>query len=140
MRSSSITNEYSPLKLGIGTYGTSNHRSTTLLVQAPNTPISSVTSIFTPFQFDLTRHCLRLQIVPGSNNAVAIELISTHIRRELANRAREFRCKITSEIKRNPSTSNPSQTAEEQSPNLHIIPQTPQLTVFRCTADQLIQY
>ncbi|KAF9778963.1 armadillo/beta-catenin/plakoglobin [Thelephora terrestris] len=66
-------------------------------------------------------------IVPGSNNNVAIELISTHIRRELTNRAREFRCKITNAIKPNPSTPDPSHIAVEQLPNLHIIPQTPQL-------------
>lgn len=66
-------------------------------------------------------------IVPGSNNNVAIELISTHIHRELTNRAQEFRCKITSEIRRNPPTPDPSQITVEQLPNLHVVPQTPQL-------------
>jgi len=78
--------------------------------------------------------CLPLQIVPGSNNAVAIELISTHVRRELTHRAQEFRGKITSEIKRNPSL-NPSQITVGQLSNLYIIPQTPQLKVLlRCAS------
>lgn len=66
-------------------------------------------------------------IVPGSNNSVAIELISTHIRRELTNRAREFRCEITNEIKGSSPIPDPSQIPVEQLPNLHVVPQTPQL-------------
>ena len=65
---------------------------------------------------------------------VAIELISTHVRRELTHRAREFRCKITGEIGRNPSTLNPSQVTVEQLPNLHVVSQTPQLQVLCCVA------
>lgn len=38
---------------------------------------------------------MAVQIVPGSENAVAIDLISTHIRRQLKDRCVHLRPKIT---------------------------------------------
>ncbi|KZT29873.1 armadillo/beta-catenin/plakoglobin [Neolentinus lepideus HHB14362 ss-1] len=68
-------------------------------------------------------------IVPGSDNHIAIELISTHVRRQLRERARRFRPKIVS---RRP-TGLPlpvelwSNSSEQTPSNLIVLPQTPQL-------------
>lgn len=67
------------------------------------------------------------QIVPGANNAVAIELISTHIRRQLAERAREFRPR-TAHLEPAPSAGLPPPQIENHK-NLFVLPQTPQLKV-----------
>lgn len=64
-----------------------------------------------------------LQVVPGSDNAVAIELISTHIRRQLNERAGQFRKQMAH---------NERLTfigEENNHPNLILLPQTPQLKV-----------
>ncbi|EPQ54243.1 armadillo/beta-catenin/plakoglobin [Gloeophyllum trabeum ATCC 11539] len=67
-------------------------------------------------------------IVPGSDNHVAIELISTHIRRQLHERARRFRPKMVS---RRPTGLSPPSTVmsnvSDRHPNLILLPQTPQL-------------
>ncbi|KDQ56971.1 hypothetical protein JAAARDRAFT_58450 [Jaapia argillacea MUCL 33604] len=66
-------------------------------------------------------------IVPGSDNHVAIELISSHIRRQLDDRTRRFRSKMA--LSRANSSTSISQLAFEQvgHPNLIVLPQTPQL-------------
>lgn len=63
-------------------------------------------------------------VVPGSNNAVAIDLITTHIRRQMAERAIHFRKLMFSqpiECCLSASDGNPV------SKNLIVLPQTPQL-------------
>ncbi|KAJ8588445.1 P-loop containing nucleoside triphosphate hydrolase protein [Rhizopogon salebrosus TDB-379] len=61
-------------------------------------------------------------IVPGSNNSVAIDLISTHIRRQMTERATHFRKHMASKtIECCLSDGNPV------SSNLIVLPQTPQL-------------
>ncbi|KAF9445468.1 armadillo/beta-catenin/plakoglobin [Macrolepiota fuliginosa MF-IS2] len=75
-------------------------------------------------------------IVPGSNNAVAIELICTHIRRQLQERSNQFRERIAiphQYIKSNSGSSTPPPTLEDL--NLTVLPNTPQvqgiLTILR---------
>ncbi|KAG1822020.1 armadillo beta-catenin plakoglobin [Suillus subaureus] len=63
-------------------------------------------------------------VVPGSNNSVAIDLISTHIRRQMTERARHFRKRMVSQsIECCLSTSDGSPVSK----NLIVLPQTPQL-------------
>lgn len=67
-----------------------------------------------------------LQIVPGSDNAVAIELLSTHIRRQLNERAGQFRKQMAS----TPVDERISIiVGDNENPNLVLLPQTPQLKV-----------
>jgi uridine kinase len=68
-----------------------------------------------------------MQIVPGSENSVAIELISTHIRRQLNERSNQFRQKMA--IPRLSGLSVPRCCLEDL--NLVVLPQTPQLKVGR---------
>lgn len=69
-----------------------------------------------------------LQIVPGHNNDVAIELISTHIRRKLQERSNQFRQKMAIPHRLSPSGSpHPDVGAEEL--GLTILPATNQLKV-----------
>ncbi|TFK50123.1 armadillo/beta-catenin/plakoglobin [Heliocybe sulcata] len=68
-------------------------------------------------------------IVPGSDNHVAIELISTHIRRQLRERARHFRPNM---VPRRPNdapvpTETSSNSKEQRHHNLILLPQTAQL-------------
>ncbi|KAH7909494.1 armadillo beta-catenin plakoglobin [Hygrophoropsis aurantiaca] len=63
-------------------------------------------------------------VVPGSNNSVAIELISTHIRRQMNERARHFRKAMASR------TIDGGLTLTEDTVeglNIVVLPQTPQL-------------
>jgi uridine kinase len=63
-------------------------------------------------------------VVPGSNNSVAIDLITTHIRRKMAERARHFRKHMVSQsIECCLSTSDGNPVSK----NLIVLPQTPQL-------------
>ncbi|KAG0696208.1 armadillo beta-catenin plakoglobin [Suillus ampliporus] len=63
-------------------------------------------------------------VVPGSNNSVAIDLISTHIRRQMTERARHFRKHMASQsIESCLSTSDGNPVSK----NLIVLPQTPQL-------------
>lgn len=71
-----------------------------------------------------------LQIVPGSNNAVAIDLISAHIRRQLQERANQFRQKLAIPrlyLAGSSGASTPESTLEDL--DLKILPQTRQLQV-----------
>ncbi|KAH7925492.1 armadillo beta-catenin plakoglobin [Leucogyrophana mollusca] len=63
-------------------------------------------------------------VVPGSNNAVAIELISTHIRRQMTERARHFRKNMAS--RHVDGCLNASDNSIEGL-DLIVLPQTPQL-------------
>ncbi|KAG1775910.1 armadillo beta-catenin plakoglobin [Suillus placidus] len=63
-------------------------------------------------------------VVPGSNNSVAIDLISTHIRRQMTERARHFRKHMVSQsVECCLSTSDGNPVSK----NLIVLPQTPQL-------------
>ncbi|KAG2131365.1 armadillo beta-catenin plakoglobin [Suillus clintonianus] len=63
-------------------------------------------------------------VVPGSNNSVAIDLISTHVRRQMTERARHFRKHMVSQsIECCLSTLDGSPLSK----NLIVLPQTPQL-------------
>ncbi|EAU85440.1 uridine/cytidine kinase [Coprinopsis cinerea okayama7 len=67
-------------------------------------------------------------IVPGSNNAVAIDLMCTHIRQQLQERSKRFRGKIAIPHLYLPSksgASTPESTIEDL--DLHIMPQTRQI-------------
>ncbi|THH33197.1 hypothetical protein EUX98_g984 [Antrodiella citrinella] len=72
-------------------------------------------------------------IVPGSDNAVAIELIATHIRRQLKDRSTRFRQQMADAGPRQslsvtPSgSSTPSSDDGEVCNHLIVLPQTPQL-------------
>ncbi|KAH9037867.1 armadillo/beta-catenin/plakoglobin [Lactarius pseudohatsudake] len=65
-------------------------------------------------------------IVPGQDNAVAIELISTHIRRQLEQRSRHFRRKMAESLKRSLSKGPPRELTIEEL-GLSVLEQTPQL-------------
>lgn len=65
-------------------------------------------------------------IVPGKDNAVAIELISTHIRRQLEQRSRHFRRKMADSLKRSLSKGPPRELTIEEL-GLTVLDQTPQL-------------
>ncbi|KAH9031067.1 armadillo/beta-catenin/plakoglobin [Lactarius hengduanensis] len=65
-------------------------------------------------------------IVPGQDNAVAIELISTHIRRQLEQRSRHFRRKMAESLKRSLSKGPPRELTIEEL-GLTVLEQTPQL-------------
>jgi uracil phosphoribosyltransferase len=75
------------------------------------------------------------QIVPGAENAVAIELISTHIRRQLKERSNHFREKMAT-----PRISG-KQLGLTNIDDLHltILPQTPQLKVAHLLSFSLIK-
>jgi uridine kinase len=76
-------------------------------------------------------HCF--QVVPGSNNSVAIDLITTHIRRKMAERARHFRKHMVSQsIECCLSTSDGNPVSK----NLIVLPQTPQLKVCPFTFNE----
>ncbi|ETW83025.1 hypothetical protein HETIRDRAFT_157190 [Heterobasidion irregulare TC 32-1] len=64
-------------------------------------------------------------IVPGKDNSVAIELISTHIRRQLEQRTRHFRRKMAS-MQRSISRGPPRPLTNEEL-GMVVLPQTPQL-------------
>ena len=66
------------------------------------------------------------QIVPGSDNTVAIELIATHVRRKIEDRSRYLR---TSLARIGPREMSPGDIKDQHFPNLTILPQTPQLQV-----------
>ena len=77
------------------------------------------------------------QIVPGHDNGVAIELISTHIRRQLDSRSRKFRRKMAASLKRSLTSdpTGPPRDLTEQELGLTVIEQTPQVKVrlfFTC--------
>lgn len=65
-----------------------------------------------------------LQVVPGSNNSVAIDLITTHIRRKMTERATHFRKNMASK-----SIECCLSDGIPVSSNLIVLPQTPQLKV-----------
>ncbi|EIN04896.1 armadillo/beta-catenin/plakoglobin [Punctularia strigosozonata HHB-11173 SS5] len=65
-------------------------------------------------------------IVPGSDNEVAIDLISTHIRRQLADRARSFRPHMVPSPSSASFASSPNNALEDK-PNFILMKQTPQL-------------
>lgn len=65
-------------------------------------------------------------IVPGHDNTVAIELISTHIRRQLDQRSRHFRRKMAASLKRSISRGPPRPLTNEEL-GLTVLDQTPQL-------------
>ncbi|KAI0049770.1 armadillo/beta-catenin/plakoglobin [Auriscalpium vulgare] len=65
-------------------------------------------------------------IVPGKDNSVAIELISTHIRRQLEQRSRQFRRKMAANLKRSLSQ-GPARKPSLEELDITILDQTPQL-------------
>lgn len=70
------------------------------------------------------------QIVPGQDNSVAIELISTHIRRQLKERTHHFRKKMAAKLQ--PSISRgPRKQLSDEELGLIVLDQTHQLKV--CT-------
>ncbi|THV07396.1 armadillo/beta-catenin/plakoglobin [Dendrothele bispora CBS 962.96] len=76
-------------------------------------------------------------IVPGSNNDVAIELICTHVRRQLQERSNAFRRKLAVPHLYNSSLSRPPPPPQDGDLKLEILPPTPQvqgiLTLLRST-------
>ncbi|KAI9512057.1 armadillo/beta-catenin/plakoglobin [Russula earlei] len=64
-------------------------------------------------------------IVPGKDNAVAIELISTHIQRQLERRSRHFRQKMAASLSLMPSLSRGPPSTDEL--GVTVLEQTPQL-------------
>jgi hypothetical protein len=70
-----------------------------------------------------------VQIVPGKDNAVAIELISTHIERQLERRSRRFRQKMAAASLTRSLSRGPPQKLSEEELGLTILEQTPQLKV-----------
>jgi hypothetical protein len=76
-----------------------------------------------PFNINIV--LIKLQIVPGNDNAVAIELISTHIHRQLKDRSMQFRKQMAS----TPIDDRLSFLAETANPSLILLPQTRQLKV-----------
>ena len=71
----------------------------------------------------------RPQIVPGSNNTVAIELISAHIRRQLQERTNQFRQKLAIPHLYFGGRSGASTPENIEDLDLRVLPQTPQLKV-----------
>jgi uridine kinase len=70
-------------------------------------------------------------IVPGKNNAVAIELISTHIRRQLERRSRHFRQEMAASLSLEPSLSRgPPREPSIEELGLTVLEQTPQLKII----------
>ncbi|KAG6908693.1 hypothetical protein DXG01_003707 [Tephrocybe rancida] len=70
-------------------------------------------------------------IVPGSNNQVAIDLISAHIRRQLEERANQFMQKLAIPNLYFPNSQSGASSPESrlEDLDLKILPQTPQLRV-----------
>ena len=65
-----------------------------------------------------------LEIVPGSENGVAIELLTTHIRKKLEDRSNRFRNKMAiPHLKLSP------EEYKLEDLDLIVLPQTPQLKV-----------
>jgi hypothetical protein len=68
--------------------------------------------------------------VPGKNNTVAIELICTHIRRQLERRSRHFRQDMVGSLSLEPSLSRgPAREPSTEELGLTVLEQTPQLKV-----------
>ncbi|KAI0064778.1 armadillo/beta-catenin/plakoglobin [Artomyces pyxidatus] len=65
-------------------------------------------------------------IVPGNDNHVAIELISTHIRRQLEQRSRHFRRRMAANLKRSLSR-GPARPLTVEELGITVMKQTPQL-------------
>jgi len=82
--------------------------------------------------------CLWPWASPGTDDAVAIELIFTGICRELLNRAREFRCEITSEAKRCPFNGQSLKNGGTAAQPPHRSTET-QFKVLRCTVHLWVQ-
>ena len=73
------------------------------------------------------------QIVPGSDNTVAIELIATHIRRKIEDRSRYLRVNLA---RIGPRDLSPCDVPDAYFPNLTVLRQTAQLNVgiiFKCS-------
>ncbi|KAF5327151.1 hypothetical protein D9619_004898 [Psilocybe cf. subviscida] len=69
-------------------------------------------------------------IVPGSNNEVAVDLICTHIQRQLAERSSQFRQKIAAPhryLSSPTGTRTPPDSTTVEELNLTILPTTPQM-------------
>jgi uridine kinase len=68
--------------------------------------------------------------VPGNDNAVAIELICTHIQRQLKDRSRHFRRKMAESLSLKSSISRePLREPSVEELGLTVLEQTPQLKV-----------
>ncbi|KAI0749410.1 armadillo/beta-catenin/plakoglobin [Daedaleopsis nitida] len=63
-------------------------------------------------------------IVPGSENTVAIDLIATHVRRQIEERSRNLRRNLA---RIGPKDLSPGDLKHQYFPNLTVLPQTPQL-------------
>lgn len=72
-----------------------------------------------------------MQIVPGSDNAVAIELISTHIRRQLKERGTRLRERLAVAGPRSLKLAHnsPNPDTIHYHPNVAALSETPQLKV-----------
>ena len=90
-------------------------------------PTARYADIVSPrFYFLLLHQLSHFQVVPGSDNSVAIELLSTHIRRQMNERARHFRKNITY---RPVDECLDSGNGTHGDSTLVLLPQTPQLKV-----------
>lgn len=72
------------------------------------------------------------QIVPGSDNSVAIDLICTHIRRQLKGRKNRLRDQMALAGPRSrvaSANNSPLIPIQDHFPNLIVTPETPQLKV-----------
>ena len=87
----------------------------------------------TLFFYAVASNVLCVQIVPGHDNDVAINLIATHIRRQLKERATRFRPQMAAASR----TSSPIVPAPIFWQNLSVAPQTAQMQVRPYTKDSV---
>lgn len=130
--SSAISSFEAILTDRIDIYASSSRHTITSYFLVPNMPISFVWLIANTFVFIDSTY---LQIVPGQNNTVAIDLICTHITRQLQQRSIRFNSIISSTIgPRSPLSPLVDHRAlfDNQDLNrlgIHLLKQTPQLKV-----------
>lgn len=101
-----------------------NLHTTTSFDHLPSMPILSVNL----FSLWVYFHRCILKIVPGSNNTVAIELICTHIRRQLKNRYVHLRPRIARGLTAFQPGTKPSARGMKWL-NITLLEKTPQLHV-----------
>ena len=82
-------------------------------------------------------HTAFSQIVPGADNTVAIELITTHIHRKLGDRSRP----LTQSLARyGPKDLSPVDVRDQYFSSLTILPETPQLQVLSLVCYEVTQH
>ncbi|KAI0926134.1 hypothetical protein AcW1_008379 [Taiwanofungus camphoratus] len=77
-------------------------------------------------------------IVPGSDNGVAIDIISTHIRRQLEERATRLRHRLAEAGPRDLIPTGCMPDPDKEYLNLTLLPQTPQLKVVACVEQRSV--